>query len=35
MSVVQFKYGGDGKDPMLSTKAEVIDSIKGDDVDSA
>jgi DNA-directed RNA polymerase subunit A' len=35
MSIVQFIYGGDGKDPMHASKAEVSDAPKGDDVDTA
>jgi len=35
MSVVQFIYGGDGKDPMYSSTAEVIDVAKQDDIDTA
>jgi DNA-directed RNA polymerase subunit A' len=35
MSIVQFVYGGDGKDPMYSTTAEVLDIVKQDDVDTA
>ena len=35
MSVVQFIYGGDGKDPMYSSKTEASDEPKGDDVDTA
>ncbi|MFH2106399.1 MAG: DNA-directed RNA polymerase subunit A' [Candidatus Micrarchaeota archaeon] len=35
MSIVQFIYGGDGKDPMYASKAEVSDSPKGDDIDTA
>ncbi len=35
MGVVQFIYGGDGKDPMLATKAEAVDMAKMDDVDTA
>lgn len=35
MSVVQFIYGGDGKDPMYSSTAEVGDAGKQDDVDTA
>lgn len=33
-TVVQFIYGGDGKDPMLASKAEVADVAKQDDVDT-
>jgi DNA-directed RNA polymerase beta' subunit len=35
MSVVQFVYGGDGKDPMFASKTEMIVSAKQDDVDTA
>ncbi|MFH1221911.1 MAG: DNA-directed RNA polymerase subunit A' [Candidatus Micrarchaeota archaeon] len=35
MSIVQFVYGGDGKDPMFSSKAELDVSVKQDDVDTA
>jgi DNA-directed RNA polymerase subunit A' len=35
MSVVQFIYGGDGKDPMFSSTAEVGDAGKQDDIDTA
>jgi len=35
MSIVQFIYGGDGKDPVLASKAEVDVSAKQDDVDTA
>ncbi|VVC03560.1 DNA-directed RNA polymerase subunit A' [Candidatus Bilamarchaeum dharawalense] len=35
MSVVQFIYGGDGKDPMYSSTAEVGGDAKQDDVDTA
>ncbi len=35
MSVVQFIYGGDGKDPMYSSTAEVGDGGKQDDIDTA
>jgi len=35
MSIVQFIYGGDGKDPMLASKAEIDVSAKQDDVDTA
>jgi DNA-directed RNA polymerase subunit A' len=35
MSVVQFIYGGDGKDPMVATKAEAVDMAKQDDIDTA
>ncbi len=35
MSIVQFVYGGDGKDPMYSSTAEAIDVAKQDDVDTA
>jgi len=34
-SIVQFIYGGDGKDPMLASKAEAIVDVKKDDVDTA
>ncbi|MDD5023171.1 MAG: DNA-directed RNA polymerase subunit A' [Candidatus ainarchaeum sp.] len=33
--IVQFIYGGDGKDPMLSTESELTDDVKQDDVDTA
>lgn len=35
LSIVQFIYGGDGKDPMYSSKAAVIENAKQDDVDTA
>ena len=35
MSIVQFTYGGDGKDPMYSTTAEAVDVVKQDDIDTA
>ncbi len=35
MSIVQFVYGGDAKDPMYSSKAELVDVTKQDDVDTA
>lgn len=35
MSIVQFLYGGDGKDPMYSTTAQAIDVVKQDDIDTA
>jgi DNA-directed RNA polymerase beta' subunit len=35
MSIVQFLYGGDGRDPMLATKAEAVDMAKQDDIDTA
>ncbi len=35
MSIVQFIYGGDGKDPMYASKTELIDVVKQDDVDTA
>lgn len=35
MSIVQFVYGGDGKDPMFATTAAVADDAKQDDVDTA
>jgi hypothetical protein len=35
MSIVQFVYGGDGKDPMYSSTAELGDAAKQDDVDTA
>ena len=35
MSVIQFIYGGDGKDPMFSSTADVMDSVKQDDIDTA
>ncbi|MBI5224031.1 DNA-directed RNA polymerase subunit A' [Candidatus Micrarchaeota archaeon] len=35
MSIVQFIYGGDAKDPMFASKAELVESTKQDDVDTA
>jgi DNA-directed RNA polymerase subunit A' len=35
MSVIQFIYGGDGKDPMFSSTAESGGEAKQDDVDTA
>ena len=35
MSIIQFVYGGDGKDPMFATTAEVADQAKQDDIDTA
>jgi DNA-directed RNA polymerase subunit A' len=35
MSIIQFTYGGDGKDPMVATKAEAVDMAKQDDIDTA
>ena len=35
MSVVQFIYGGDGKDPLFSSKAKMVDTAKQDDIDTA
>jgi DNA-directed RNA polymerase subunit A' len=35
MSIIQFVYGGDGKDPMFATTAAVADDAKQDDVDTA
>ncbi|MEW6721652.1 MAG: DNA-directed RNA polymerase subunit A' [Candidatus Micrarchaeota archaeon] len=35
MSIIQFVYGGDGKDPMFSSTAEIGDAGKQDDVDTA
>jgi DNA-directed RNA polymerase subunit A' len=36
LNIVQFIYGGDGKDPMYSAKTEdIIDDVKQDDVDTA
>jgi len=35
MSIVQFIYGGDGKDPLYSSKAEMVDTAKQDDIDTA
>ncbi len=35
MSIVQFIYGGDGKDPMYASKTELIESVKQDDIDTA
>ncbi len=35
MSIIQFVYGGDAKDPMFASKAELIDVTKQDDVDTA
>ena len=34
-SVVQFMYGGDGKDPMFSSTAELVEGTKQDDIDTA
>lgn len=34
-TIVQFVYGGDDKDPMFASKAEVADVAKQDDVDTA
>lgn len=34
-TIVQFIYGGDGKDPMYATKTELVDTTKQDDVDTA
>jgi len=34
-SIVQFIYGGDGKDPMLASKVEAADTAKQDDIDTA
>jgi DNA-directed RNA polymerase subunit A' len=35
LSIVQFIYGGDAKDPMYSSKVELGDTAKQDDVDTA
>jgi DNA-directed RNA polymerase subunit A' len=35
MSIVQFIYGGDGKDPMISTKVEADDLATPEEIDSA
>lgn len=35
MSIIQFTYGGDGKDPMMASKTEAVDMAKQDDVDTA
>ena len=35
MSIIQFIYGGDGKDPMYSSTATLADEAKQDDVDTA
>lgn len=35
MSIVQFIYGGDGKDPMYASKTELVETVKQDDVDTA
>ncbi len=35
MSVVQFIYGGDGKDPMYASKAAILEATKQDDIDTA
>ncbi|MBN1169803.1 DNA-directed RNA polymerase subunit A' [Candidatus Micrarchaeota archaeon] len=35
MSVVQFIYGGDGKDPMFSSTTAAVEGTKQDDVDTA
>jgi len=35
MSIVQFFYGGDGKDPMYASKAALVDVAKQDDIDTA
>lgn len=35
MSVVQFIYGGDGKDPMYSSTTQVVEGSKQDDIDTA
>ena len=34
-NIVQFIYGADGKDPMLSTETKLVDSAKQDDIDTA
>lgn len=34
-SIIQFVYGGDGKDPMVASKTEVADVAKQDDIDTA
>lgn len=35
MSIIQFYYGGDGKDPMYASKAAAMDLVKQDDIDTA
>lgn len=35
LSVVQFYYGGDGKDPMVASETEAVEGVKQDDVDTA
>ena len=35
MGIVQFIYGGDGKDPMIASKTELVEGAKQDDVDTA
>ncbi len=35
MTVVQFVYGGDGKDPMVASEVEAVEGAKQDDVDTA
>jgi DNA-directed RNA polymerase subunit A' len=35
MSVVQYLYGGDGRDPMVASEAEAVEGAKQDDVDTA
>ncbi|NYZ77333.1 DNA-directed RNA polymerase subunit A' [Candidatus Micrarchaeota archaeon] len=35
MSIIQFIYGGDGKDPMYSSEVEVVAGVKQDDIDTA
>ena len=35
MSIIQFLYGGDGKDPMYSSTASLADEAKQDDIDTA
>lgn len=35
MSIVQFVYGGDGKDPMYSSSTALMDVAKQDDIDTA
>ena len=33
-AVIQFTYGGDGKDPMFATSAKFFESVRQDDVDT-
>jgi len=35
MSIIQFVYGGDGKDPMVASKAEAVEGARQDDIDTA